>query len=76
MKHIKVHVYDDGDTELTLLEASHSHKFISNDLIFTPTEIGFGALEKELISYGFDSDRAREAIDECLKGQPGEEVSV
>lgn len=76
MKHIKVHVYDDGDTELTLIEASPSHKFIDSDLVFAPDEIAFGALDKELISYGYEADRAREAIEECLKSEVGEEIIV
>lgn len=76
MKHIKVHVYDDGDTELTTVETSAGHKFFDTDLIFTPTEIASGALDKELISYGHEADRVREAIDECLHGHPGDEVIV
>jgi len=68
MKHIIVHVHDDGDTELIFVEANPKHVFITNDLIYSQPEIAKGMLEKELISYGHDADRVREAIEDCLKG--------
>ena len=76
MKYIKVHVYDDGDVELTSIEASAGHKIISNDLVFSTQQVETGELLKELRDYGFEDDRAIVAIADCLQAAPGEEVIV
>jgi len=76
MKHIKVHVYDDGEVELTSIEASAGHKLISNDLIFSPQQVLAGELLKELRDYGFEDDRAIVAIADCLQASPGEDILV
>lgn len=76
MKHIRVHVYDDGDVELTSIEASAGHKIISNDLVFSPQQVETGELLKELRDYGFEDDRAIVAIADCLHAAPGEEIRV
>jgi hypothetical protein len=73
MKFIKVCVYEDGDIELKSYETRPEHTM---DLIFTPDEIASGALDAELIYYGCEADRARQAIKECLLAQPGEEIIV
>ena len=76
MKHIKVHVYDDGKVELTSIEASSGHKIISNDLVFSSQQVQAGELLKELRDYGFEDARAAVAIADCLQAAPGEEVIV
>lgn len=73
MKFIKVHVYNDGDIEL---RSSEFRPDPTPDLIFTPDEIASGALYAELVDYGCEADRARQAINECLLAQPGEEIIV
>lgn len=76
MRYIQVHVHEDGDVELTAVDASPSHKFIGTDLIFAPAEISRGSLDKELADYGCDADDARRAIDAALTSQPGESFIV
>lgn len=76
MNYIKIHVYEDGDVELTLMPASAGHTFMADDLVYDQNEIIKGDLNKELIDYGFEADRAKAAIDECLQSQPGEVVKV
>lgn len=76
MRHISIHVYDDGDTELTAIDASPGHVFTTNDIVYAPTEISKGSLDKELISYGHEPDAARKAIDYILHAQPGTTVIV
>ena len=74
--HIKVHVYDDGDIELTNIEATPGHVFTTSDLIFAPTEVSKGCLKKELISYGAEESDVVQAIDYVLASDVGTSVII
>jgi len=72
-----VHVYDDGDVELTAIDASPGHNFIDKkSLFFAPSEIADGSLDKELISYGCEPDDVKIAIDYTLKTTVGDSIIV
>ena len=74
---IRVHVHDDGDTELMKHELTTTLRQVyPSDLLFGLTEIHKGALDKELISYGHDPERVREAIDEVVTSENNTEVIV
>jgi hypothetical protein len=74
---VRVHVHDDGDTELMKHELTTTlrHTYPS-DLLFGVTEIHKGALDKELISYGHGPQRVKEAIDEVITSEYNNEVIV
>jgi len=68
--YIRLHVYNDGDTELTKVASPNK---LSDDLFFDED----GETDKllaELIDYGFDSNRASKAIKEALNSEEGEEI--
>ena len=67
---IKVHVYDDGDVELTKHPMSESLRInYPTDIFYDAAEIGKGSLDVELINYGCDPERAKEAVDEALNAE-------
>ena len=67
---IRVHVFDDGDVELTKHPMNeHLRMNYPSDLFYGAAEIGKGSLDVELREYGCDSDRAKEAIDEALNAE-------
>jgi hypothetical protein len=64
---IRVHVHEDGDTELQKHYMKESLRIMyPGDLFYGPTEIGKGCLDKELIDYGIDPDVAKRCIDEVI----------
>ena len=70
---IRVHVHDDGDIELQkhhLDDLGRIPEYLKmtypNDLFFDLAEIVKGHLDSELVSYGCDADRVKEAIDEVI----------
>lgn len=74
---VRVHVYDDGDTELTKHELTMTlRQNYPTDLLFGVTEILKGALDKELISYGHEPQRVKDAIDEVVTSEYNNEVIV
>jgi hypothetical protein len=74
---IRVHVCDDGDIELQHHILTSSLKIIYPcDLLFGVTEIAKGSLDKELIGYGCDPARAKEAIDEVLEADYYDTIKV
>jgi len=76
--YICVHVYDDGDNELTKLELSPmgvEDKNNEGDLCFdTKTQIQ--ELTHELITYGNEEKDIQEALTYILNAQPGESCIV
>ena len=76
---VRVHVYDDGDVELQLHvmdDKGCPNSQYPSDLFFGVTEVGKGSLDKELISYGCDPQRAKEAIDEVITNGYNNPVKV
>lgn len=59
---IKIHVYRDGDIELTKVnEKSPKH------IVFTDEQIKNGELLKELLDYGLEESQAQEAVQKSLE---------
>ena len=74
---IKVKVQEDGDVELTKVASINQLEAFSGDaLYFGISEIADGGLDSELISYGCDPDRVKEAIDEVLTSEYNETIKV
>lgn len=74
---IRVHVYNDGDVELQHHVLTPTLKILYPcDLLFGVTEIAKGSLDKELISYGYDPSRVKEAIDEVLEADFYDTIKV
>lgn len=69
---IRVHVYDDGDTELT--KVAH-HDTRHDDLHFDEVG-GFGDLRAELRDYGHEDERINKTIDEVMAGEENDPVIV
>ena len=74
--HVKIHVYDDGDIELTHVNASPGQLLVNDDIIFSFTEVHHKALHNELLSYGVEEDDIEKAVAYILKAQPGESIIV
>lgn len=67
---IKVHVYSDGDVELSKHPMSEPLRTnYPTDIFYGAEEIGKGSLDVELIEYGCDPNRVKEAIDEALNAE-------
>jgi hypothetical protein len=74
---IRVHVYNDGDIELQHHVLTPTLKILyPSDLLFGVTEVAKGSLDKELIGYGCDPTRAKEAIDEVLEADYYDTIKV
>jgi hypothetical protein len=74
--HIKVHVYNDGNIELTHIKVTEGRMLINRDLVFSPAEIFHKALHNELLSYGVEENDIEKAVAYILKAQPGESIIV
>jgi hypothetical protein len=70
---IKVKVQEDGDVELTKVNEVN---ILNDALYFGISEIADGGLDSELISYGCEPDRVKEAIDEVLTSEYNETIKV
>jgi hypothetical protein len=70
---IKVKVQEDGDVELTKV---NEENILNNALYFGISEVADGGLDSELISYGCEADRVKEAIDEVLTSEYNETIKV
>jgi hypothetical protein len=70
---IKVKVQEDGDVELTKV---NEENILNNALYFGISEVADGGLDSELISYGCEPDRVKEAIDEVLTSEYNETIKV
>lgn len=66
-----IHVYDDGDIELTRFESEPRNSFQSMKLSFSDFQIKRGALKKELLSYGAEEPEIDAAIAYVTKGKEG-----
>lgn len=78
MTYITVHVYDDGDNELTKRELTQEQGITliyEGDLCYNMT-FARRELTKELIDYGNDPKDVEEAIEFILNAQPGESCIV
>lgn len=74
---IRVHVHDDGDIELTKIPHSPNNRInYPSDLFYNAVEILKCNLEAELMSYGTEQDRAKEAIDEVINSHQYISVTV
>ena len=74
---IRVHVHDDGDVELQHHVMTPTLKMLYPcDLLFGLTEIVKGSLDKELVGYGCDPVRVKEAIDEVLEADYYDTIKV
>jgi hypothetical protein len=70
---IRVKVQEDGDVELTKVNETN---ILNDALYFGISEIADGGLDSELISYGCEPDRVKEAIDEILTSEYNETIRV
>ena len=74
---IKVHVHDDGDVELEKHVLTGAlDQLYPFDLKFYITKVVNGALQDELISYGCEADRVKEAIEEVMDSEYHTTVTV
>ena len=74
---IKVHVHDDGDVELEKhMLTGRLNELYPSDLKFDITKVVNGALQDELISYGCEADRVKEAIEEVMNSEYHTTVTV
>jgi hypothetical protein len=76
--YITVHVYDDGDNELTkseLTDRGVDEKIYGGDLCFDVTT-QIPKLTSELIEYGNEKKDVQEALTYILNAQPGESCIV
>jgi hypothetical protein len=77
--YICVHVYDDGDTELTKLimtEAEANHRLMLGDIPFNETRILNGDLVRELDTYGPEPEDVRKAVQHILSAEVNESCIV
>jgi hypothetical protein len=77
--YVIVHVYDDGNTELTVHELfqDQARRFLhGGDIPFIETDILNGKLREELISYGYEESDIDNAIKYILKAPVGESCIV
>lgn len=70
--YIQVHVYNDGDTELTKVASPNKW---CNDLFFDET-CELPKLKAELIDYGFESELADEVIKTVLAAEEHEGIEL
>lgn len=70
---IRIKVQEDGDVELTKVNEAN---ILNDALYFGISEIADGGLDSELISYGCEPDRVKEAIDEVLTSEYNETITV
>ena len=70
---IRVKVQEDGDVELTKVNETN---ILNDAMYFGISEIADGGLDSELISYGCEPDRVKEAIDEILTSEYNETIRV
>ena len=70
---IRIKVQEDGDVELTKVNEAN---ILNDALYFGISEIADGGLDSELISYGCEPDRVKEAIDEVLTSEYNETIKV
>lgn len=64
---IRVHVCDDGDVELQKHDMTTPLRMLyPSDILFYNTDVINERLDRELISYGCDPDRVKEAIEEVI----------
>lgn len=75
MAGVIVHVYDDGDIELTRIEGQ-PRGFQSLNLAFSDIQIKRGVLKKELMSYGPDEQEINKAIEYIIRAGEGETCIV
>jgi len=73
---IRLKVHDDGDVELTKVPTIDMDGINHGYSYYPVAEIAKGSLDSELVSYGCDADRVKEAIDEVVTSEYHTEVIV